>query len=76
MPLLNINILNCRGLGDWHKRQFLTELFISQTLIYAFYKKLTVLLNLSGIHGKGHGEGNGPSVVRVQEGWAFGFGMG
>ena len=51
---------------------------ILQKLIYAFYKKHTVLLNLSGIHGKDYGEGNvfGPSVVRVQKGWAFGFGMG
>ena len=50
----------------------------SKTLIYAFYKKLTVLLNLSGIYGEMHGEGNasGLSVVRGQEGWAFGFGMG
>ena len=27
MQLLNINSLNCRGLGDGHKRQFLSELF-------------------------------------------------
>ena len=52
----------------------LANFLILQKLIYAFYKKLTVLLNLSGIHGKGYGEGNvfGPSIVRVQKG----FGMG
>ena len=27
MQLLNINSLNCRGLGDGHKHQFLSELF-------------------------------------------------
>ena len=39
---------------------------------------VTAAANLSGIHGKMHGEGNasGLSVVRGQEGWAFGFGMG
>ena len=56
---------------------FSPNFLISQKLIYAFYKKLTVLLVLSGILGIGHGEGtaSGPSVVPVQEGWAFGFGM-
>ena len=35
-------------------------------------------IHFSGIHGKGYGEGNvfGYSVVRVQKGWSFGFGMG
>ena len=57
---------------------FSPNFLISKKLIYAFYKRLTVLLNLSRIHGKMHGEGNasGLSVVRGQEGWAFGFGMG
>ena len=48
----------------------LPNFLILQKLIYAFYKKLTVLQNLSGIHGKGYREGHffGPSVVRVQKG--------
>ena len=34
MQLLNINSLNCHGLGDGHKRQFLVELFnITKTYI-------------------------------------------
>ena len=47
-----------------------SNFLILQKLIYAFYKKLTILLNLSGIHGKCYGEGNDfrPSVVRVQKG--------
>ena len=73
MPLLNINSLNCRGLGDRHKRQFITELFNIKKIDICFLQETHCSSKFIGNLWE---NASGLSVVRGQEGWAFGFGMG
>ena len=74
MTPLKINSLNCRGLMDWHKRQFLNDVFrVKQFDICFFYKKLTVHLNLMDILGVNNGGGGQMFLVGSNRSKAVGI---